>query len=102
MNSSFSSSSASIIEQRPIETSWKTSKLTLKDALVTRHQHSYQHAIDAKYPLPIQIFFKPKKNVKYCSRYRFICEYGNVFDVLLEGEGTYEEHEHHPINPNPR
>lgn len=95
-------SSNAIIEQRPIETSWKTSKLTMKDTLVTRYQTSHQHAIDARYPFPLQIQFTPKKNVKYCSRYRFICEYGNIFDVLLEGAGTYEEHEHNPINPNPR
>jgi hypothetical protein len=31
-----------------------------------------------------------------------MCEYGNAFDVVLEGEGTYEEHEHKPLSPFPK
>jgi len=52
-------------------------------------------------PTTVSIRFSPKKNVSYCSRYRFTCEYGNSFDILLEGEGTYEEHLHKPTQPPP-
>ena len=83
-------------------TSWATSTLTLQDSLVERHQSSKKNAIDARYPIPINIKFKPSRNVRYSSRFRFTCEYGNTFDVLLEGEGTFEEHEHRPLNPVPR
>lgn len=91
-----------VIEQRPIKTSWATAKLTFNDSLVERHQSSHKHEIDARYPIPITIVFKPTRNVKYSSRFRFTCEFGNSFDVLLEGSGTYEEHEHMPIYPAPR
>jgi hypothetical protein len=74
----------------------------MEDVLKDRYQSSHQHEIDARYPIPIQIHFKPTKNTKYSSRFRFTCEYGNNFDVLLEGEGTYEEHEHNPLSPAPR
>jgi hypothetical protein len=57
---------------------------------------------EALYPAPISIIFTPKKNKKYCSRFRFVCEFANGFDLVLQGEGTYEEHEHHPLNPMPR
>ena len=74
----------------------------MKDILESRYETSYKHAIDSKYPLPITIKYSPNKNVSYSSRYRFTCEYGNTFDVLLEAEGTFEEHEHNPLNPIPR
>ena len=51
--------------------------------------------------MPINIIFKPRKNLRYCSRFRFSCQYGNDFDVILRGEGTYEEQEHEPIEPEP-
>ncbi|RYH29609.1 hypothetical protein EON65_07895 [archaeon] len=54
------------------------------------------------YPLPVIIYFQPKKNVSYCSRFRFECEFANFFDLVLQGCGTYEEHEHKPLNPVPR
>lgn len=57
---------------------------------------------DIHYPMPITIIFTPNKNQKYCSRYRFTCEFANSFDLVLQGEGTYEENEHQPLHPVPR
>ncbi len=57
---------------------------------------------DIHYPMPITVLFNPAKNQRYCSRFRFTCEFANTFDLVLQGEGTYEEHEHRPINPIPR
>ena len=50
-------------------------------------------------PFDILIEFSPQSNVRYSSRLKFVCQYGNTFEVLLEGEGTFEEHEHKPISP---
>jgi hypothetical protein len=91
-----------VIEQRPVQTSWATAKLTLQDTLIERNVSSHKHEIDARFPLPIEVSFHPTQNVRYSSRFRFVCEYGNSFDVLLEGEGTYEEHCHAPLYPVPR
>lgn len=74
----------------------------MHDSLVERNIHSHKHNIDARFPMPIIVKFQPTKSIKYSSRFRFVCEYGNNFDILLEGEGTYEEHEHRPLYPNPR
>ena len=90
-----------VIEQRPVKTSWATMQLTMHDTLSERHNNSKDKEIDAIYPLPIVIKFKPAKNTRYSSRFRFSCEYGNNFDVLLEGQGTFEEHEHSPLSPHP-
>ena len=78
--------------------------LTMKDTLQQRFEDAAASdaRIDALYPMPIQITFKPRKNLRYNSRFRFTCEYGNAFDVILQGEGTYEEHEHQPLQPFPR
>ena len=85
-----------IIPQRLVEASWATKTLTLTENLEKRHDDSEQ------FPLPIRIRFKPEKNCRYSSRFRFSCEFGNTFDILLEGKGTYEEHEHAPLSPFPR
>ena len=78
--------------------------LTLKDTMQRRFESSAasETRSDALYPMPIQISFKPRKNVRYTSRFRFTCEYGNAFDIILQGEGTYEENEHKPLQPFPR
>ena len=78
--------------------------LTMKDTLQQRFEEAAASdtRIDALYPMPIQITFKPRKNLRYNSRFRFTCEYGNAFDVILQGEGTYEEHEHQPLQPFPK
>ena len=94
-------SAVSVIEQRPVKTSWANKQLNLNDSLELRHHHSKVNEMDPIYPLPIVVKFKPKKNTRYSSRFRFVCEYGNTFDVLLEGQGTFEEHEHNPSNPHP-
>ena len=90
-----------VIEQRPVKTSWANKQLTMQDSLVTRHHQSKIKEIDPIYPLPITVKFKPGKSTRYSSRFRFSCEFGNTFDVLLEGQGTFEEHEHKPANPHP-
>jgi hypothetical protein len=78
--------------------------LTLQDTLAHRFEAaaSSDTKSDALYPMPIQVAFRPRKNIRYSSRFRFTCEYGNSFDVVLQGEGTYEEHEHKPLHPFPR
>ena len=78
--------------------------LTLKDTIQRRFESSAasETRSDALYPMPIQISFKPRKNLRYNSRFRFTCEYGNAFDLILQGEGTYEENEHKPLMPFPR
>lgn len=91
-----------VVEQRLVESSWASKSLTLRDTLTTRNVQAHQSDADPLYPMPVGIKFSPKKNARYSSRYRFICEYGNNFDVILEGEGTFEEHLHQPIYPLPR
>ena len=90
-----------VVPQRLSETSWATSTLNMKDMMDGRHEKQGQFEADARYPLPIQVQFRPKDNKVYRSRFRFNCEYGNQFDVLLHGNGTFEEHEHLPLQPKP-
>jgi hypothetical protein len=90
-----------VVPLRPSEASWAKSTLTLKDTMDKRHKDQGQFEADACFPLPITVLFKPKGNKKYASRFRFTCEYGNFFDVLLRGNGTFEEHEHEPLQPKP-
>ena len=42
-------------------------------------------------PQTILVDFKPKKNVLYKSKFRFIVENGLSCDVILKGKGSYEE-----------
>ena len=42
-------------------------------------------------PQKILIKFKPKENILYKSKFRFICETGISCDVILKGRGSYEE-----------
>ena len=42
-------------------------------------------------PEKIYIKFKPKANVLYKSKFRFICETGIACDVIIKGRGSYEE-----------
>ena len=51
------------------------------------------------FPTEILVKFIPKSNIRYSSRIRVKCQYGNSFEILLEGEGTLEEHEHRPLSP---
>lgn len=110
-----------MVEQRLIKSSWQTNTISVLDTLKQRHNSHAMSDIDPEdlsksqtvvkfkdaaanlcYPLPITIKFTPAKNMKYSSRYRFTCEYGNSFDIVIQGEGTYEEHEHNPLTPVPR
>lgn len=91
-----------IVPQRFAQTSWALSTLTVGDTLQLRHNKQHQFEADAFFPEPVKIVFKPKKNAKYSSRFRFSCEFGNAFDIILQGEGTFEEHEHKPLYPAPR
>ena len=116
-------STNTVVRQRLSETSWSdpfargkgttgqagvaaggTLTLTMKDTLKQRFEAAAgsDAKSDALYPMPVQLLFKPRKNLRYNSRFRFTCEYGNAFDVILQGEGTYEEHEHKPLAPFPR
>ena len=99
-------SESAIVEERLVQSSWVSQTLTIADTLQMKcnkalipQQSSNNQTL---FPMPISISFHPKKNVRYCSRFRFSCEFANTFDVVLQGEGTYEEHEHHPLNPMPR
>jgi hypothetical protein len=58
---------------------------TLLDRLKYRNNKNY------KEPLPIKVVFRPFANQSYQSRYRFIVENGEGFDVVFSGKGTYEE-----------
>ena len=42
-------------------------------------------------PQKIYVKFKPKENVLYKSKFRFMCETGIACDVILKGRGSYEE-----------
>ena len=42
-------------------------------------------------PQTIYIKFKPKANVLYKSKFRFVTEAGIPCDVILKGRGSYEE-----------
>ena len=93
-----------IVDQRLVKASWATQTLTLSDSVAQRHSLGATRSTpaEARFPAPLNVQFTPKKNVNYCSRFRFTAEFGNSFDVLLEGQGTYEEHEHKPLRPAPR
>ena len=88
--------------QRLVESSWAQNTLTFRDSLQKRHDAQQRRGAEACFPVPLVIKFNPKKNVRYSCRFRFSCEFGNSFDVLLTGQGTYEEHEHKPLSPAPR
>ena len=87
--------------QRLSETSWSTSTLTFGDTVAKRHQEQHQTASDACYPQPIKVRFAPTTKGLYSSRFRFSCDFGNSFDVSLQGRGTFEEMEHAPLRPEP-
>lgn len=42
-------------------------------------------------PQKVFIKFKPKANVLYKSKFRFICENGINIDIILKGRGSFEE-----------
>lgn len=44
-----------------------------------------------RFSRPIEVVFKPKLAQHYRSRFRFVVEAGQGFDVVLSGAGTYEE-----------
>lgn len=106
----------SIVPERLVQSSWALNTLTLNDSLELKHQHKMSSTVTVTdmdsssagsgaqtcYPLPITVLFAPKKNVSYCSRFRFQCEFANSFDLVVQGAGTFEEHEHKPLNPVPR
>ena len=85
-----------VVPQRMIHSSWSTSTLTIKDSLDLRHKGQHKNEADAFFPMPINIKFTPKENKNYCSRFRIKCMFGNTFDVVLQGVGTYNENEHRP------
>ena len=48
-------------------------------------------AANPRAPKPVRVTFSPKRNVRYCSRFRFDVHHGESFDVVLQGAGSYEE-----------
>jgi hypothetical protein len=99
----------SVVYQHLSQTSWASNTLSLPDTLKERYTLEDADRVnaevaeaDAQFPMPLRVRFLSKKNARYSSRFTFLCEYGNSFDVILQGEGTYEEHEHKPLNPYPR
>jgi len=44
-----------------------------------------------KAPYSLNVTFRPKNNVNYCSRFRISVANGEGFDFLLSGKGTFEE-----------
>jgi hypothetical protein len=98
----FNRQTDTVVPQRLVITSWAQRTLSIQDTLQNRHVEQHRSEADACFPMPITIKFVPTRNKSYSCRFRFVCEFGNTFDALLQGKGTYEEHEHKPINPIPR
>lgn len=44
-----------------------------------------------RFSRPVEVLFRPKLNQCYQSRFRFKVQGGEGFDVLLAGQGTYQE-----------
>ena len=42
-------------------------------------------------PQLLLVNFRPKQNVLYKSKFRFVVENGIACDVILKGNGSYEE-----------
>lgn len=42
-------------------------------------------------PQKVMVNFRPKKNILYKSKFRFLVDNGLSCDVILKGRGTYEE-----------
>ena len=59
------------------------------DVAGTLREHADENE---RMPRPVRVRFAPRKNVRYCSRFRFEVAHGQGFDVVLSGCGTYEEH----------
>ena len=53
--------------------------------LVRRNEANYRA------PRPIKVTFRPHANRAYQSRFRFMVDKGEGFDLVLAGKGTYEE-----------
>ncbi|KAJ1449517.1 hypothetical protein M885DRAFT_535276 [Pelagophyceae sp. CCMP2097] len=66
---------------------WKgaDATLTLDDAL------RGANAAQTRAPFPLAVSFRPKLNRRYTSRFRFLVQAGEPFDVILSGHGTFEE-----------
>ena len=68
-------------------------ELSWKGAAVTSLAQSLKNdaAANPRAPKPVRVTFAPKRNVRYCSRFRFDVHHGESFDVVLQGAGSYEE-----------
>ena len=70
--------------------SWKPNSdgetlTTLEDALRSQAQRN------PRQPTPLAVTFTPTSNVRYASRFRFLVKHGVHFDVLVSGQGSYDE-----------
>ena len=68
-------------------------ELSWKGDAVTSLAQSLKNdaAANPRAPKPVKVTFAPKRNVRYCSRFRFDVHHGESFDVVLQGAGSYEE-----------
>jgi len=42
-------------------------------------------------PLQLKVNFKPKENILYKSKFRFMVKNGLSCDLIVKGQGSYEE-----------
>ncbi|CAH0377858.1 unnamed protein product [Pelagomonas calceolata] len=75
-----------LFAQTLTELSWKGAAVTSLAQSLTNDA-----AANPRAPKPVRVTFSPKRNVRYCSRFRFDVHHGESFDVVLQGAGSYEE-----------
>jgi hypothetical protein len=75
-----------LFAQTLTELSWKGDAVTSLAQSLTNDA-----AANPRAPKPVKVTFAPKRNVRYCSRFRFDVHHGESFDVVLQGAGSYEE-----------
>ena len=75
-----------LFAQSLTELSWKGAAVTSLAQSLTNDA-----AANPRAPKPVRVTFSPKRNVRYCSRFRFDVHHGESFDVVLQGAGSYEE-----------
>ena len=81
----------SLDRQSKLKSGSSVEDLTLSDPLAIRFKLNEDKKFGTRFPCPISILFRPKCNLRYRSRYRVICQYGNVVEFTVEGRGTFDE-----------
>jgi len=72
----------------PMSLTWKSGD---KMDLTLDERMRKQNDLNKRQPRAVTVVFKPVLNKRYRSRFRLEVEEGSGFDILLTGEGTYEE-----------